>query len=71
MIIRNIENYEFSVLEECFSDHYPLSLSCRQKSVAKNERVIYTITEFLKTSMEIGRLNFVVLDKVDWTLVYP
>ena len=64
MIIRNFENYEFSVMQESFPDHYPLSLSCRQKSVAKSKRVKYRNTAFLKNSMKIERLNFVLLDSL-------
>ena len=64
VIIRNNENYEFSVMQECFSDHYPLSLSCRQKSVAKSERVVYRNTAFLRNCMKIVKLNFVLLDKL-------
>ena len=51
MIIRNNENCEFSVIQECFTDQYPLSLSYHQKSVAKNERVIYIFTVFSKLSI--------------------
>ena len=57
MVLRNIEKYEFTVMQECFSDKYFCHYHPIRNQSQKSERVFYRKTVLLKNPKKPGKLK--------------